>query len=109
MLATLDANVMVALFAFLSAVVTVVVPQMMRRVKRTEKHTAEIKEAIGVKNGNGDAMQMIARSLSQQMEVLKWSEGHDAQDNARFEKLDDRYERLSDAVEGVSNQVTAAT
>lgn len=102
MLATIDPNVTVALFAFLTAFVTVVVPTMLRRMKRTERHTEDIKNALGEKNGNGDAMQMLARSLGNQMELMKWSDDHDRRDNERFAKVEN-------ALEGVSGQLSQAT
>lgn len=101
MLATVDPNVLVAVFAFLTALVTVFIPQM-RRQKKVMRHTEEIKDAIGVKNGNGDAMQMLAKTLGAQYELIRRMEEHEELDTRRF--LD-----IGEQVEGVSGQVTQAS
>lgn len=101
MLATIDPNVLVALFAFLTAIVTVTIPSL-RANRRNEKHNRDIKDAIGEKNGNGNAMEMLAKTLGAQFELLKRMEAHEDLDTARFGALDR-------SVQGVSGQVTQAT
>jgi hypothetical protein len=101
MLATVDPNVLVALFAFLTAIVTVAIPNW-RRGKRAEKHAMEIKEALGEKNGNGNALEMLAKSMAAQYELLSRMDKHEALDTERFQSLDN-------AVETVSGQVAQAT
>lgn len=101
MLATVDANVLVALFAFLTAIVTVAIPQI-RANRRSEKHQREIKDALGEKNGNGNAMEMLAKSMAAAYELLGRMDRHEELDTTRFQALDE-------AVEQVSGQVATAT
>lgn len=100
MLATIDNNVLVALFAFLTAIITVALPQI-RQGRRTEKHTMDIKDALGEKNGNGTAMQMVAKSMAAQYELLQRMQAHEDLDTSRFAALDS-------AVQAVSGQVAQA-
>lgn len=101
MLATVDANVLVALFAFLTAIVTVAIPQL-RANRRSEKHQKDIKDALGEKNGNGNAMEMLAKTMGAQYELLSRMDKHEDLDTQRFQALDE-------AVESVSGQVSTAT
>lgn len=101
MLAAIDPNVLVAVFAFLTALVTVAIPQF-RANRRSEKHNRDIKDTLGEKNGNGNAIQMIERLLGNQTEMLGWSQAHDNKDDKRFERIDA-------AIEQVSAQVAQAS
>lgn len=90
-------DVWIAFIGAMVALVSAIIP-MWRRTRRAEKNSEEIKDTLGVKNGHGDAMTMLAKALQTQNEVLLWTQHHDDRDDERFNQINDRIEGLERAI-----------
>lgn len=71
-----------AILASLREVLKEPVAEAQQTAQLAAEHAAELKEAVGVKNGNGDLMTMVARSLANQNEMFAWQREKDERDHA---------------------------